>query len=316
MRNYILRRFLTAVVLVFFITMINFILINLAPGNPVDAMIDPNASQETIQAKKEALGLNGPLYLRYIRWLINVLHGNLGYSLTTYQPVSQLIADRIAPTLILNFLSLLVGFAVAIPLGTVSAVRQYSKIDSVTTAGSLIGISTPPFVFALLFIFIFSVTLKILPSSGMFMIGGGADVWDRIRHLILPVAVLSIGSASTDIRYIRICMLDVLGKDYLRTARSKGLRESAVIYIHAFRNALNPIASITGVQIASLLGGSVVVEQIFSWPGIGQLTYQSITGRDYTTLMAINLITSVLVAVINLITDILYTVIDPRIQYE
>ena len=315
MRNYILKRIFTAVILIFIITVINFILINLAPGNPVDAMIDPNASQEVIQLKKEALGLNGPLYVRYFKWLINVLHGNLGYSMTTYQPVSQMISYRIMPTLILNFLSLLIGFAIAIPLGIASAVRQYSKFDSAVTSAFLIGMSTPSFVFALLFIFLFSVTFRILPSSGMYTIGS-SNILDRIRHLILPVVVLSIGTASSDTRFVRTCMLDVLGENYLRTARSKGLKEFTVIHRHAFRNALNPIVTITGTQVASLLGGSVVVEQIFSWPGLGQLTYQSITGRDYTTLMAINLITSVLVAIAYLLTDIVYTFIDPRIHYE
>ncbi|KAA8673370.1 ABC transporter permease [Clostridium sp. HV4-5-A1G] len=296
--------------------MISFVIINMAPGSPLDKMVDPNLTAADIAARKAALGLNGPLYARYLAWLGNVLHGNLGYSMTSFQPVSELIGQRILPTFVLMGAALLIGFVIAIPLGVLSATKQYSKLDYISTTGSLIGISVPTFFLGLVFIYIFSLKLKLLPSGGMITLGQDNGFVDRLRHLILPAVVLGVNEAGTLVRYVRSSMLEVLNQDYLRTARSKGLKESIVINKHAFKNAILPVITITGVEIVTLLGGSVVTEQIFQWPGIGQLTIASVMSRDYTTLMGLILFGSVVVIVANLLIDVIYSIVDPRIRYN
>ncbi|MCS7462085.1 ABC transporter permease [Paenibacillus doosanensis] len=316
MLAYIIRRLLIAIPVLIGVTVINFIIINMAPGDPVDMMIDPNISAEDIMAKKEALGLNDPLYMQYFRWLVNLLQGNLGFSLTTYQPVSHMIGERIGPTVLLMGVALVVGLIIAIPLGILSATRQYSKLDYLATAGSFLGISIPNFFLALGLIYVFALELKWLPSGGMFTLGGDGGILDRVLHLILPVMVLGIGIAGKKIRYVRSSVLEILGQDYLRTARAKGLHEFVVVNKHALRNALIPIVTVVGLEVPILLGGAVVTEQIFSWPGIGQLTMGSIMNRDYPTLMALNLMAAIMVLAANLLTDIVYSVVDPRIKYK
>jgi peptide/nickel transport system permease protein len=288
----------------------------MAPGSPLDKLIDPNLTAADIAARKAALGLDGPLYARYLAWLGNVLHGNLGYSMTSFQPVSELIGQRILPTFVLMGAALIIGFVIAIPLGVLSATKQYSKLDYISTTGSLIGISVPTFFLGLVFIYIFSLKLKLLPSGGMITLGQDNGFVDRLRHLILPAVVLGVNEAGTLVRYVRSSMLEILDQDYLRTARSKGLKESIVINKHAFKNAMLPIITITGLEIVTLLGGSVVTEQIFQWPGIGQLTISSVMSRDYTTLMGLILFGSVVCIVANLLIDIIYSIVDPRIRYN
>ncbi|MCC9295172.1 ABC transporter permease [Clostridium sp. MT-14] len=316
MGNYILRRILISIPVLVGVTIISFVIINMAPGSPLDKMVDPNLTAADIAARKAALGLNGPLYARYLAWLGNVLHGNLGYSMTSFQPVSELIGQRILPTFVLMGAALLIGFVIAIPLGVLSATKQYSKLDYISTTGSLIGISVPTFFLGLVFIYIFSLKLKLLPSGGMITLGQDNGFVDRLRHLILPAVVLGVNEAGTLVRYVRSSMLEVLNQDYLRTARSKGLKESIVINKHAFKNAILPVITITGVEIVTLLGGSVVTEQIFQWPGIGQLTIASVMSRDYTTLMGLILFGSVVVIVANLLIDVIYSIVDPRIRYN
>ncbi|CAB1248027.1 oligopeptide ABC transporter (permease) [Clostridiaceae bacterium BL-3] len=316
MGNYILRRILISIPVLVGVTIISFVIINMAPGSPLDKMVDPNLTAADIAARKAALGLNGPLYARYLAWLGNVLHGNLGYSMTSFQPVSELIGQRILPTFVLMGAALLIGFVIAIPLGVLSATKQYSKLDYISTTGSLIGISVPTFFLGLVFIYIFSLKLKLLPSGGMITLGQDNGFVDRLRHLILPAVVLGVNEAGTLVRYVRSSMLEVLNQDYLRTARSKGLKESIVINKHAFKNAILPVITITGVEIVTLLGGAVVTEQIFQWPGIGQLTIASVMSRDYTTLMGLILFGSVVVIVANLLIDVIYSIVDPRIRYN
>ncbi|ANY67100.1 peptide permease [Paenibacillus sp. BIHB 4019] len=316
MLAYIIRRLLIAVPVLLGVTIINFIVINLAPGSPVEMMIDPNTPPADIEAKKEALGLNDPLYLQYIHWLVDVFKGNFGFSLTTYQPVAQMIGERIGPTVTLMGLSLIVGLAIAVPLGIISATRQNSKLDYLATGGSFLGISIPNFFLALGLIYVFSLELKLLPSGGMITLGGDGGFVDRLKHLILPVLVLGTGIAGKKIRYVRSSVIDILGQDYLRTARAKGVREFMVVNKHALRNALIPIVTVIGLEVPILLGGAVVTEQIFSWPGIGQLTMGSIMNRDYPTLMALNLLAAFMVLAANLLTDIIYSVADPRIKYK
>lgn len=316
MVNYIIRRIAIAIVVLFGVTIISFTIINMAPGSPIDMIVDPQMSASDLAARKAALGLDKPVYVQYMSWMENLLHGNLGYSMTSFRPVSQIIGERILPTLELMGASLLIGLIIAIPLGILSATKQYSILDYICTSGSLLGISMPTFFLGLSLIYIFALKLGLLPSGGMVTIGNEDDIVDKLRHLILPACVLGVNTAGLFVRYVRSSMLEILEQDYLRTARAKGVLEYLVIAKHALRNALIPIVTIIGLQVATLLGGAVITEQIFSWPGIGQLTIQSIMSRDYPTIMGLNLMAAVMVLAANLLTDIVYSVIDPRIKYN
>ncbi|MFL0249588.1 ABC transporter permease [Clostridium neuense] len=316
MLNYIIRRLGIALVVLFGVTIISFAIINMAPGSPLDMIVDPHMTAADLAARKAALGLNKPVYVQYISWLQNLLHGNMGYSLTSFRPVSQIIGERILPTLELMGASLILGIIIAIPLGILSATKQYSVLDYICTTGSLLGISMPTFFLGLTLIYIFALKLGLLPSGGMITLGSDSGFVDGIRHLILPAVVLGVNTAGLFVRYVRSSMLEILEQDYLRTARAKGVIERLVITKHALRNALIPIVTIIGLQIATLLGGATITEQIFSWPGIGQLTIQSIMSRDYPTIMGLNLLAAIMVLFANLLTDIVYSVVDPRIKYS
>lgn len=316
MLNYIIRRILIAIPVFLGITIIAFFLLYLAPGSPIDMLINPHVTQAALDAKAEALGLNQPLYVQYFKWLINLLQGNLGYSITTSRLVTDMIGERIAPTLLLTGLSLLIGFSIAIVIGILSATKQYSILDYTAISGSFLGISIPNFFLGLGLVYIFSVKLKWLPSSGMINIGSGGDLMDRVRHLVLPVTVLAVNIAGRNVRYIRSSVLEILGQDYLRTARAKGLSEFMVINKHALRNAFITIITVLGLEIPMLFAGAVITETIFSWPGIGQLTINSILSRDYPVVMGLNILAAVVVLSANLFTDMVYALIDPRIKYN
>ncbi|MBJ6361806.1 ABC transporter permease [Paenibacillus sp. GCM10012307] len=313
---YVIRRVLIAIPVLFGITVINFLIIKLAPGNPVEMFIDPNTPKELLDAKKELLGLNAPLLFQYYQWLSNLLQGQLGYSFSTFAPVAEMIRERLGPTLLLASASLFVGLAIAIPVGVLSALKQNTRFDYIMTGLSFIGTSIPQFFLGLGLIYIFAVQLKLLPTGGMTTLGGSGGVGDLISHMILPVFVLGFVVAGKKVRYVRASMLDVLKQDYLRTAQAKGLHAFVVTNKHALRNALIPIITVVAMEIPLLLGGSVLIEQIFQWPGIGQLTIQSILSRDYPTLMGLNLVAALIVLVTNLFTDILYSAADPRITYR
>ncbi|MCM3217415.1 MULTISPECIES: ABC transporter permease [Niallia] len=316
MLQYIIRRVLIAIPVLFGVTIFNFFIINMAPGNPVDMYLNPDATEADAEAKKEALGLNDPIYVQYIRWLGNLLHGDFGFSYTTYEPVLDLIMNRVGPTLLLMGAALVIAYIIAIPIGILSASKQYSWIDYLTTTFSFLGVSIPSFFLGLGAIYLFSLVLGILPTGGMFTLGSTGGFMDTFIHLLLPAAILGTGIAGSTVRYVRSSMLEVLGQDYLRTARAKGLKEFVVTNKHALKNALIPIITIIGMEIPVLIGGAVVTEQIFQWPGLGQLTIQSISSRDYPTLMAINFLAAFAVLFSNLLTDILYSVVDPRIKYS
>ncbi|GMK37295.1 oligopeptide transport system permease protein AppB [Paenibacillus sp. CCS19] len=316
MLPYITRRLMISIPVLFGITIISFMIMKLAPGNPVDMLIDPNTPPELLQAKKEMLGLNSSFAVQYWQWIFGLFHGQLGYSFSSYAPVASIIGERIGPTVLLALTALIIGLLIAIPLGIASAVRHNTAFDHTMTGLAFIGLSIPPFFLGLGLIYLFTLKVHWLPTGGMSTLGEGGGIGDTLRHLILPAAVLAVGIVGKKIRYIRASMLDVLGQEYLRTARAKGVHESLVIYKHALRNALLPILTVFGTEIPVLLGGSILVEQIFQWPGIGQLTMQSILSRDYPTLMALNLVAAVIVLASNLITDILYSIADPRIQYR
>lgn len=316
MKKYILKRLLIALFVLFGITVIDFVIMNMAPGSPLDMMRNPMVSQAALDMKAEALGLNDPLYLQYFKWLGELFQGNMGYSMITYQPVSNLIATHIGPTLLLMGVSLLVGLSIAVPLGVLSAVKQYSISDYTAMTASFLGISVPSFFLSLVLIYVFTVKLNWLPSSGMVTMGTNGGILDVIKHMILPCSVLVVSVAGRNIRYVRSSMLEILGQDYLRTAKAKGIKEFFIISKHAMRNALIPIVTVLGMEIPVVFGGAVVIEQIFSWPGIGLLTMSSIMSRDYPTVMGLNLLAAVIVLVANLLTDLLYAVVNPTIQYS
>lgn len=316
MLPYIIRSLIISIPVLFGVTVFSFFIVHLAPGDPVEMYISPDATEADIQLKKEALGLNDPIYVQYVRWLQNLLQGDFGFSFATYAPVGEMVASRIYPTVLLMGTALLVAYLIAIPIGVLSATRQYSWLDYLTTSFSFMGVSIPNFFLGLGVIYVFAVQLQLLPTGGMNTLGGDGGFLDTLKHLILPAFVLGTGIAGNMVRYVRSSMLEILGQDYLRTARSKGLREFFVVNKHAFRNALIPIITIIAMDIPMLIGGAVVTEQIFQWPGLGQLTIQSIGSRDYPTLMAINFIAAISVLLSNLLADILYSVADPRIKYN
>lgn len=316
MVQYIIRRILIAIPVLFGVTIFNFLIINLAPGNPVDMYVSPDVTAADIEIKKEALGLNDPIYIQYWHWLGNLLKGDFGFSYSTYEPVMNMIFERLGPTLILMGTALIIAYLIAIPIGILSATKQYSWVDYLTTMFSFLGVSIPHFFMGLGGIYVFAIMSQILPTGGMNTLGGTGGFTDTFLHLIMPAIVLGTGIAGSMVRYVRSGMIEVLGQDYLRTARAKGLGEFIVTNKHALRNALIPIITIIGLDIPLLIGGAVVTEQIFQWPGLGQLTILSIGSRDYSVLMAINLLAAFMVLISNLLTDILYSVADPRIKYN
>ncbi|MDQ1232710.1 peptide/nickel transport system permease protein [Paenibacillus sp. SORGH_AS306] len=315
MLYYVIRRLGIAIPVLLGITILNFIIINLAPGNPAELLLDPNTSQAMIDAKKERLGLDQPFYIQYWIWLVSLLQGNMGYSYSSFAPVSQLISERIGPTLLLTFVSLIVSIMISIPIGIFSAVKRNSRWDYIITGLAFVGTSLPQFFLGLALIYWFALKLQWLPTGGIEPLEGG-DLTQRVIHMILPVTVLSVAIIGKKVRYVRASMLDVLKQDYLQTARAKGLSGYIVIYRHALRNALIPIITVFGMEVPLLLGGSVIVEQVFQWPGIGQLTIQSVLSRDYPVIMGLNLVAALIVLIVNLFTDLLYRWVDPRVQYE
>ncbi len=316
MIKYIIKRILIAIPVLIGITILDFLLMNLAPGSPLDMMRNPMVSDVALDMKAEALGLNAPLYKQYFIWIGELLKGNLGYSYITYQPVTELIKSHLGPTLLLMGTSLVIGLIIAIPVGVYSATKQYSKVDYLAVTGSFLGISIPSFFFSLILIYIFTVKLKWLPSSGMVTLGGNGDFIDILKHLIMPATVLMITVAGRNIRYVRSSMLEILEQDYLLTAKAKGLSRFLIINKHGMRNALIPIITVIGMEIPLVFGGAVVIEQIFSWPGIGLLTMSSILSRDYPTVMGLNLVAALIVLLANLLTDIAYSIANPAIKLK
>lgn len=315
MLGYILRRLFIAIPVLFGVTVINFIIMRMAPGNPVDMLVSPKLPEAAREAKMIELGLNDPAYMQYWHWMKNlILNGDLGFSMITYEPVTGMIFDRMGPTILLMGTALVIGLLIAIPIGIYSATKQYSKLDYTFVTGSFLGISIPNFFLALLLVYIFSVQMNWLPSGGMKELGSSGGFGSLVWHMILPVTVLVANVAGRNIRYVRSSMLEIMGQDYLRTARAKGVKEFFVVNKHAMRNALIPIVTIIGLEIPILFGGAVVIEQIFSWPGIGQLTLSSIMSRDYSTIMGLNLVAAFVVIAANILTDIAYAFVDPRIR--
>jgi peptide/nickel transport system permease protein len=320
MRQYILRRLAMSVPVLIGVTLVAFLLVNLAPGDPVSAMIDPftraEMGEEWVERRQEQLGLNDPVVVRYGIWLREIAQGNLGYSLINGQPVLAQIMDRVGPTVLLMGTAIVVSMIIGIPLGILSAVRQYSLLDYLTTTFGFMAVSTPSFFLGLGLMYLFAVELKWLPTSGMRTLGVPESFLDLAKHMVMPVTVLAMAQLPLFMRYSRAAMLEAMGADYVVTARSKGLRERIVLARHAFRNALIPLITITGLTLPELLSGAVITETIFSWPGMGMLAMRAVSARDYPLILGVILVTATLVLLSNLLSDLFYAVADPRIRYR
>jgi len=298
------------------ITFINFGIVNLAPGDAVDLMIDPNMSEADKEIRRENLGLNDPFLVRYFRWVSELLRGNLGYSFTTYKPVKARVIERLGPTIYLMGTAIVIAYLIAIPLGILSALKPYSWLDYLTSFVGLSGVSIPTFFSGLVVIYIFSLKLGWLPSGGIKSLGAESSFIDSLRHLVMPAAILALANVGLVLRLMRSSTLEILQQDYIRTAWAKGLTQKLVVLHHVMRNSLIPIVTMAGMQVPVLISGAVITEQVFQWPGMGLLTIQAILSRDYPTIMALNLLAAILVLIGTLVADILYVVIDPRIQYQ
>ncbi len=320
MYRWLVRRLLISIPVLLGITILSFMFVRIAPGDPVRMMINPEYlagnAEEYVALRRAELGLDKPLPIQYLAWLGEVARGNLGYSFFDRRPVGDILKERIVPTVELMGTALLLALAVGIPVGLVAAIRQYSTFDYASAVISLATISTPSFFLGLAAIYIFSLKLNLLPTSGMFTAGAPPSLNDYLHHLILPATILALNLAGPFVRYARSSLLEVIRQDYLTTARAKGLAGRVVVLRHAFPNALIPLITVVGIQIPALFAGAVIIEQIFSWPGMGQMALASITQRDYPVLMGFILVTAVLVLLSNLIADIAYAVVDPRIRLQ
>jgi ABC-type dipeptide/oligopeptide/nickel transport system permease component len=289
-----------------------FAIIALAPGDPARMMLGTQATPEEVAVERERLGLDKPIPVRYAIWLSDVAQFNFGVSQSNRRPVSSLIADALPNTLRLALISLAVAMLIGFPLGILAAVNANRRIDAVITAVNSLGLAMPAFWFGLLLILFFSVELKWLPASG---IGEqNRPLYERLNYLIMPVATIAVSNLSVFSRYVRSAMIDVLSADYVRTARAKGLDERLVIARHALRNAMIPVITIVGIQFGRLLGGAVVTESVFAYPGIGRLVINSIQNRDYPVVQATLMLVVLVFLVTNIIVDLSYAWLDPRVK--
>jgi peptide/nickel transport system permease protein len=314
-----MKRLLQSIPILIGITIMTFSIMQLAPGNPMQTMINPKISAEEMQRAQEKLGFNDPIYIQYFKWMKEVAQGNLGYTVKTGQSVGKLILERLPATLILTGTAFLMAFSIGVPLGVYSATHRYRLPDYVLTVFSFIGISIPSFFFGLGMIFVFALKLGWLPTSGMITIGadhtGYALFLDYLKHVIMPATVLALPTIAVVMRFTRSSLLEVLNQDFIRTADAKGLSQQKVYLKHALRNALIPVITVFGLSIPFLFGGAYITEHIFNWPGMGSLGIQSIVAREYPVIMALNLFTSMLVMFGNLLADVMYAWTDPRIRY-
>ncbi|HML79451.1 ABC transporter permease [Geobacter sulfurreducens] len=323
MAAYILKRLLAMIPLLFGITLITFVVIRLAPGEPVEAMtaMSPKITAETRERLREFYGLDKPLHEQYVSWVGRIVKLDFGRSFAPdNRPVTDKIAERIPVTLSLNIIALILEFGLAIPIGIFAATHRDTIYDKGITLFVFLGFAVPTFWLALLLMYLFGVKLGWLPISGLHSLGSenlSPPAWfaDMVKHLVLPVFVATFGSLAGLSRYMRSNMLEVIRQDYITTARAKGLSERVVIYRHALRNALLPVITLLGFSLPGLIGGSVIFETIFAIPGMGQLFYQGVMARDYPLVMGILVIGAFLTLIGNLLADVCYAMADPRIRH-
>lgn len=324
MAKYLTKRILMLIPLMIGITLITFSVIHLAPGEPVEMQMamNPKVGKEARERLKKFYGLDQPLHVQYFDWVGKLAKLDLGRSFSSdSRPVLDKIKERLPVTISLNLIALILEFGLAIPIGILAATHRDTLLDKGITVFVFLGFAVPTFWLALLLMYLFGVKLNWLPISGLHTLGSDSYstvkyLWDMIKHLIMPIMVASFGSLAGLSRYMRSSMLNVIGQDYITTARAKGLSERVVIYKHALRNALLPLITLAGFSIPGLIGGSVIFETIFSLPGMGQLFYQGVMSRDYPVVMGILVIGAFLTLLGNLIADICYAIADPRIRHS
>ncbi|MUV36787.1 putative peptide permease protein [Lentibacillus sp. JNUCC-1] len=322
MYQYIIRRTLVFIPMLFALTIIVFGLAQLAPGDALTgkSLADPDVDPEVYERQREELGLNDPIPVQYGRWITNVAKGDLGKSLVfNGRSVTELIKARFANTLYLGLFSLIITIIVAIPIGIYSAKHPYSLLDYGATGFGFLGLAIPNFFFGLIAIYILSIKLGWFPAQGTLDAPGMTGfeaLFSRLHHMVLPGITLGLAGTATYMRYMRSEVLDVLGSDYIRTARAKGMSDSDVLYKHTLRNALIPIITLMGFEVGMLLSGAVITEQVFQYPGLGTLFLSSVVNRDFPVVMAIAMLLGILILVGNLLADIFYSIIDPRIRYD
>ncbi len=313
MLSYLIGRLLALVPVLLVVAAVVFLLIHLTPGDPARVLLGQDATPEQVQALRHDLGLDRPLVVQFGFWFGRAIRGDLGLSIFQHIPVTQDILQHASPTVMLSLLAIAVALLIGIPAGVVSAVFRNSWLDQGSLALAMLGAAVPSFWLGLSLIVIFAVNLGWLPSSGYRSPAEGVGL--SLRYLLLPALALGLPNSSLIIRFTRSSLLDVIGNDYIRTARAKGVNERAVIFHHAFRNALVPILTVVGLTFAALMGGAVVTETVFSLPGVGQLVVSSVLRRDYPVIQGVILLVATIYVLINLAVDLLYFLVDPRVKY-
>ncbi|GGG08755.1 ABC transporter permease [Paenibacillus aceti] len=314
MTEYLVRRLLQSVLVLFLITLVAFGLIHAAPGGPTQIMLSPGLSPEALKVQAHNLGLDQPLHIQYIRWLGDMLKGDLGYTFKNNLPVGDILWPTVGNTLVLMAVAWLLSLIIAIPWGIYNSTSAYGISDQVASFVSYVGFAMPAFWFGILLQELFALKLNLLPLSDMWTMGEEGNIGNLILHLLMPVTVLSLGFLASYVKYSRSSMLEVLDQDYIRTARAKGVPERKVVFRHALRNALIPIITVLGLDLPILVGGATLTERVFNWPGMGRLFIEMALAREYSVLMAITIVTAVMVIIGNLVADILYAIVDPRVQ--
>ncbi len=310
----ILQRLIQIIPTLLVVVTITFVLTRMIPGNPAAVVLGPQASLEEIEKMEEMMGLNDSLGKQYIDYLKNVIKGDFGKSYSYNQPVVELITERIPNTLLISLTSLVIAILISIPLGIISAIKQYSAFDYIAMVFALVGVSMPIFWLGLMLVLVFSVNLGWVPSLGMGSLNNG--LWDVISHMILPVTCLATIPTATFTRITRSSMLEIINNDFIKSLRSRGLKERVIIYKHALKNALPPIVTVIGLQLASAFTGAILTETIFSWPGMGTLITGAIENRDYMLVQGAVLITAMAFVFVNLFVDLIYMIINPKVNFE
>lgn len=314
MGKYIIRRLFDLLPTIAVVAVIVFIITRMIPGDPAAVMLGPQASVEEIEALREQLGLNQPIYVQFLQYIGNLLQGDFGVSLTYNEPIVQLIMERFPNTLVLAISALIIAFVIGVPAGIISASKQNSLLDYSVMLVSLIGVSMPIFWLGVMLVLYFSVNLGWFPATGMGSMDDGLVTY--LKHLVLPSITLATIPMATFARITRSSMLEVISQDYIKTARAKGLSEFLVICKHAFKNALTPLLTVLGMQISMMLGGAVLTETIFSWPGMGRLIVDAIDKRDFVVVQGTVLFIAVLFVIVNLLVDVMYKVVNPKVNYS
>lgn len=313
MTGYIIRRLIALLPVLLIVATVGFFLIYLTPGDPASVMLGPDATTEQVEDLRRLMGLDRPLIVQLARWYVRTLQGDLGYSIFLQRPVRQAIFERLEPTVLLTLMALTVAIAIGIPAGVVAAVRRNTWVDQAAMGVALIGVSVPSFWMGLNLILLFSVYLGLFPVAGYVPLHQA--VAGAIRSLVLPAVTLGIGASALIARMTRSSMLEVLGQDYIRTARAKGNLEQVVIYHHALRNAMIPTLTVIGLALGGLLAGAIVTETVFALPGVGRLVISSVMRRDYPVVQGILMFVASSYVLVNLLIDVLYVYLDPRIKY-